>query len=96
MASITITHPEWSSLRPVSAASRVFSCTRVTATTGQFCAKALPSENLETVSGVIADAAKAGAKIIFLPEASDFITTQPGEAVSLTKPLAQSEFVQGV
>jgi len=53
------------------------------------------SKNLEAVSTIIADAAKAGAKMIFLPEASDFIA-KADEVASLTKPLAQNEFVQGV
>ena len=51
--------------------------------------------NLEAVSKIITDAAKAGAKMIFLPEASDFIT-KADEVASLTKPLAENEFVQGV
>lgn len=54
------------------------------------------SKNLEAVSRIITDAAKAGAKMIFLPEASDFIANGAGESASLTKPLGQSEFVQGV
>ncbi|KAF9654167.1 putative NIT2-nitrilase [Thelephora ganbajun] len=62
---------------------------------GQFCAKAVFSKNLEAVSGIITDAAKAGARMIFLPEASDFIA-KADEVASLTKPLAQNEFVQGV
>lgn len=53
-------------------------------------------KNLEAVYRIITDAAKAGAKMIFLPEASDFIANRPEEAASLTKPLAGSEFVQGV
>ena len=52
-------------------------------------------KNLEAVSKIITDAAKAGARVIFLPEASDFIT-KADEVTSLTKPLAQNEFVQGV
>ena len=63
--------------------------------TGQFCAKAVFSKNLEAASRIITDAAKTGAKMIFLPEASDFIT-KTDEVVSLTKPLTQNEFVQGV
>lgn len=51
--------------------------------------------NLEAVCKIITDAAKAGAKMIFLPEASDFIT-KADEVASLTKPLAENEFVQGV
>lgn len=64
-------------------------------TTGQFCARAVFSKNLEAASRIITDAARAGAKMVFLPEASDFIT-KPDEVVSLTKPLDQNEFVQGV
>ena len=65
-------------------------------TTGQFCTKPVLSKNLEAVSRIITDAAKAGAKMIFLPEASDFIANRADESASLTKPLAQNEFVQGV
>lgn len=54
------------------------------------------SKNLEAVSRIITDAANAGAKMVFLPEASDFIANRADEAASLTKPLSQSEFVQGV
>ena len=54
------------------------------------------SKNLEAVSRIITDAVKAGARMIFLPEASDFIANRADETASLTKPLAQSEFVQGV
>jgi predicted amidohydrolase len=69
---------------------------RVVTITGQFCAKAVLSKNLEAVSGIITDAARAGAKMIFLPEASDFIANNADESASLTKPLPQNEFVQGV
>ena len=54
------------------------------------------SKNIEATSRIITDAAKAGAKMVFLPETSDFLTDNVEEAISLTKPLAQSEFVQGV
>jgi len=64
-------------------------------TTGQFCAKAVLSKNLEAVSRIVTDAARAGAKVIFLPEASDFIA-RADEVPSLTKPLAQNELVQGL
>ena len=52
-------------------------------------------KNLEAVSKIITDAAKAGAKMIFLPEASDFIS-KADEVASLTKPLADNVLVQGV
>ena len=64
-------------------------------TIGQFCTKAAFSKNLEAVSRIITEAAKVGAKMIFLPEASDFIA-RADEVASLTRPLAQNEFVQGV
>lgn len=73
----------------------IFSSVHTVTTTGQFCAKAVFGKNLEAVSRIIADAAKAGAKVIFLPEASDFIANAD-EVASLTKPLAQNEFVRGV
>jgi predicted amidohydrolase len=74
---------------------RIFSSIHSVTTTGQFCTKAVFGKNLEAVSGIITDAAKAGAKMIFLPEASDFIA-KADEVASLTKPLAENEFVQGV
>lgn len=52
-------------------------------------------KNLAAVSKIITDAAKAGAKMIFLPEASDFIS-KADELAALTKPLADNPFVQGV
>ena len=54
------------------------------------------SKNIEAASRIITEAAKAGAKMVFLPETSDFLTDNVEEAISLIKPLAQSEFVQGV
>ena len=80
----------------------IFSSVHTVTTTGQFCAKAVFGKNLEAVSRIIADAAKAGAKVIFLPEASDFLPeasdfiANADEVASLTKPLAQNEFVRGV
>jgi predicted amidohydrolase len=62
---------------------------------GQFCTKALWTRNLENVSNIIKEAAAAGAKMVFLPEASDFITNA-SEVMKLTRPLDQNEFVLGV
>jgi hypothetical protein len=86
---------KWSSSRQVSLNDSTFLCIRPVTTTGQFCTKAVFSKNLEAVSGIITDAAKAGARMVFLPEASDFIT-KADEAAALIKPLAENEFVQGV
>ena len=54
----------------------------------------MPRDNLEAVSGIITDTAEAGAKIVFLPETSDFITGNAEEAAFLVKPLDQSGFVR--
>ena len=44
---------------------------------------------------IITNAARAGAKMVFLPETSDFITRK-SDVMSLTKPLDQNELVLGV
>ena len=86
---------KWFSSPQVSSAKWTSSSIHPIITTGQFCAKAVLSKNLEAVSRIVADAARAGAKMVFLPEASDFIAGAD-EVQSLTKPLAQNEFVQGL
>jgi len=86
---------KWSSSPQVSSGKRTSSFILPKTTTGQFCAKSVLSKNLEAVSRIVTDAARAGAKLIFLPEASDFIASA-GEVPSLTKPLAQNEFVLGL
>ena len=88
-------HHQWSSSPQVSSGKWIPLSICPKATTGQFCAKAVLSKNLEAVSRIVTDAARAGAKMIFLPEASDFIASA-GEIPSLTKPLAQNEFVLGL
>lgn len=62
---------------------------------GQFRAINVLSKNLESVSSIITGAVKAGAKMVFLPEASDFIAPA-NEVISLTRPLDQNEFVLGI
>lgn len=62
---------------------------------GQFRAIGVLSKNLESVSNIITNAVQAGAKMVFLPEASDFIAPS-SEVMSLTKPLNESEFVLGI
>ena len=86
---------KWSSSPQVSSGKCTSSFIRPKTTTGQFCAKSVLSKNLEAVSRIVTDAARAGAKMIFLPEASDFIASA-AEVPSLTKPLAQNELVQGL
>jgi len=86
---------KWFSSPQVSSKKWISSSIHPVTAIGQFCAKAVLSKNLEAVSRIVTDAARAGAKMVFLPEASDFIT-RADEVLSLTKPLAQNEFVQGL
>ncbi|TGJ80447.1 hypothetical protein E0Z10_g8315 [Xylaria hypoxylon] len=45
---------------------------------------------------LMSQAANAGAKILFLPEASDYIGTSAKESISLARPIASSPFVTGL
>lgn len=62
----------------------------VLAAVGQFCATNSLISNAAIIRTLIRKASEAGAKVLFLPEASDFIATSPEESVSLTKPLEHS------
>ncbi|CDS14391.1 hypothetical protein LRAMOSA06560 [Lichtheimia ramosa] len=66
------------------------------AAVAQFCATATINRNKLACCQLIARAASHGAKMIFLPEASDFIAGSTPEALSLTTSIQDSEFVQGV
>ncbi|KAK6075201.1 carbon-nitrogen hydrolase [Seiridium cupressi] len=63
---------------------------------GQICSTASMTHNLEQCVKLISKAAAAGAKVLFLPEASDYIATFPAESLSLAKPVASSPFVTGL
>lgn len=61
----------------------------------QLCSTACPVRNLSLAQSVIARAAAAGAKLVWLPEASDFIAPA-ADVPSLSEPLVSSYFLQGI
>ncbi|KAL0941235.1 carbon-nitrogen hydrolase [Colletotrichum truncatum] len=66
------------------------------AAVGQICSTASLSHNLEQCVRLVAKAAVGGAKVLFLPEASDYIASSPQESLSLALPQSQSPFVRGL
>ncbi|KAL7624261.1 Carbon-nitrogen hydrolase [Parahypoxylon ruwenzoriense] len=66
------------------------------AAVGQICSTNSMAHNLEQCVKLVGQAAAAGAKILFLPEASDYIGTSRQESLSLAKPVATSPFVNGL
>ncbi|KAL1644740.1 Carbon-nitrogen hydrolase [Diplodia intermedia] len=54
------------------------------------------AHNLKQCRQLVAKAAAAGAKALFLPEASDYIGSSPAETISLCKSVQDSEFVLGL
>ncbi|KAH8778834.1 carbon-nitrogen hydrolase [Diaporthe sp. PMI_573] len=63
---------------------------------GQICSTSDTSHNLDQCLKVIKEAAQAGAKAIFFPEASDYIASSPQESLSLARPESESPFVLGL
>ncbi|KAI0467872.1 carbon-nitrogen hydrolase [Xylaria cf. heliscus] len=63
---------------------------------GQICSSNSMTANLAQCVKLVGQAAKAGAKILFLPEASDYIGTSAQESLSLARPVASSPFVTGL
>ncbi|KAI5864340.1 carbon-nitrogen hydrolase [Durotheca rogersii] len=63
---------------------------------GQICSSNSMAHNLEQCVKLVGQAAAAGAKILFLPEASDYIATSAQESVALAQPVATSPFVAGL
>ncbi|KAF8539309.1 nitrilase [Trichophaea hybrida] len=63
---------------------------------GQFRATNNVTQNLAICQTLIQRAAALGAKALFLPEASDYISTSPSEALSLCTPATTSPFVLGL
>ncbi|KAK1593614.1 carbon-nitrogen hydrolase [Colletotrichum navitas] len=66
------------------------------AAVGQICSTASLSHNLEQCVRLVAKAASGGAKVLFLPEASDYIASSPQESLSLAQPQSKSPFVLGL
>ncbi|KAI8625441.1 carbon-nitrogen hydrolase [Xylariaceae sp. FL1651] len=54
------------------------------------------AHNLAQCVKLMGQAASAGAKILFLPEASDYIATSSQESLSLARPVSSSSFVTGL
>ncbi|KAI0442863.1 carbon-nitrogen hydrolase [Xylaria telfairii] len=63
---------------------------------GQICSSNSMTANLAQCVKLVGQAANAGAKILFLPEASDYIATSAQESLSLARPVASSPFVTGL
>ncbi|KAL6702608.1 Carbon-nitrogen hydrolase [Coniothyrium glycines] len=64
------------------------------AAVGQLRSTASLAHNLAQARSLVRKAHEAGAKALFLPEASDYITT--GSSAALCKPVQDSEFVLGL
>ncbi|PLN85362.1 nitrilase-like protein [Aspergillus taichungensis] len=68
----------------------------VIAAVGQLCSTASASANLAQCQILVRKAVAAGAKALFLPEASDYIASSPAESISLARSVNESEFVLGL
>ncbi|KAI8375963.1 carbon-nitrogen hydrolase [Radiomyces spectabilis] len=66
------------------------------AAVAQFCATSGILANKQICSQLATDAARQGAKMVFLPEASDFIASSKEEALDLTTSLEASPLLQGL
>ncbi|KAI5480018.1 putative NIT2-nitrilase [Pseudohyphozyma bogoriensis] len=67
----------------------------VLAAVTQIYSRASVTSNLLACQSVIQRAAASKARIVFLPEASDFIAP-PNEVAALSRPFGRSEFVEGI
>ncbi|KAJ6084031.1 hypothetical protein N7486_010831 [Penicillium sp. IBT 16267x] len=68
----------------------------VLAAVGQFCATASITSNLAQCQTLIQKAAAAGSKVLFLPEASDYIASSADESLALAKSSDQGDFVSAL
>ncbi|KAM0286080.1 hypothetical protein ACHAQH_001088 [Verticillium albo-atrum] len=66
------------------------------AAVGQICSTASIAHNLDQCVRLVAKAAAGNAKVLFLPEAADYIASSPQESLSLALPQAKSPFVIGL
>jgi len=66
------------------------------AAVGQLCSTASMSHNLALCQVLVKKAVEAGAKALFLPEATDYIASGPAESVALALPMDTSPFVLGL
>ncbi|KAI9932925.1 hypothetical protein ASPWEDRAFT_33925 [Aspergillus wentii DTO 134E9] len=66
------------------------------AAVGQLCSTANIASNLAQCQTLVRKAVAAGAKALFLPEASDYISSTAAESISLARSVQDSEFVIGL
>ncbi|THC92544.1 hypothetical protein EYZ11_007997 [Aspergillus tanneri] len=66
------------------------------AAVGQLCSTASMATNLAQCQTLVRKAVAAGAKALFLPEASDYIGSSAAETISLVRSEQESEFVLGL
>ncbi|KAJ4169408.1 Carbon-nitrogen hydrolase [Fusarium falciforme] len=66
------------------------------AAVGQICSTASAKGNLEQCVRLVAKAARGGAKVLFLPEASDYIAPDGQTSLELAEPQQTSPFVKGL
>lgn len=62
----------------------------------QICSTGSILKNLEVCTNVIRKASQAGARCVFLPEASDFIASNAEESIKLTSTPECAQFVEGI
>ncbi|KAF2706811.1 nitrilase [Pleomassaria siparia CBS 279.74] len=63
---------------------------------GQICSTSSMSHNLTQCISLVEKASSAGAKVLFLPEASDYIASNASSTISLCQPVISSPFVLGL
>ncbi|KAH7197145.1 carbon-nitrogen hydrolase [Fusarium flagelliforme] len=63
---------------------------------GQICSTASIKGNLEQCVKLVASAARGQAKVLFLPEAADYIASDGKESLELAEPQSISSFVNGL
>ncbi|KAL2396291.1 putative hydrolase nit2 [Exophiala dermatitidis] len=68
----------------------------VLAAVGQICSTASMTHNLAQCQQLVKRAVAAGAKALFLPEASDYIASSSAESVGLCQDVSKSPFVRGL
>ncbi|PMD22943.1 nitrilase, putative [Hyaloscypha hepaticicola] len=63
---------------------------------GQLCSTASVTHNLSLCETLVKKAAAAGAKALFLPEATDYIASSPQESISLALPMEDNPLILGL
>lgn len=66
----------------------------VLAAVGQFCATSSVTANAAIIKQLVHKASAAGARVLFLPEASDYIAGTAEQSVALAQPVETSEAIQ--